>query len=97
MYRWPLPNIMSKQKDTPSTPTNAAENCYMEIIDFSGPPNASGRIHVQIAVFTDQDMTDLIDVRDCYSVGSMNRTLENFTNTYGLTAVATYTTAGGDE
>ena len=84
------------KRDTAATPANA-DKTYIEIIDFSGPPNAHGRIHVQIAVFTDQDMTDLIDVRDCYSVGSMNRTLENFTNTYGLTAVATYTTAGGDE
>tara|TARA_R100001163_G_scaffold38284_1_gene29199 strand:- start:870 stop:1073 length:204 start_codon:yes stop_codon:yes gene_type:complete len=61
----------------------------MEIIDFSGPPNASGRIHVQIAVFRDKDMTDLIDVRDCYSVGSMNRTLEDFTERYGLVKMAT--------
>ena len=63
---------------------SAATNCYMEIIDFSGPPNASGRIHVQIAVFRDKDMTDLINVVDCYSVGSMNRTLEDFTERYGL-------------
>ena len=68
---------------------SAATNCYMEIIDFSGPPNASGRIHVQIAVFRDKDMTDLIDVRDCYSVGSMNRTLEDFTERYGLVKMAT--------
>ena len=61
----------------------------MEIIDFSGPPNASGRIHVQIAVFRDIEMTYLIVVRDCYSVGSMNRTLEDFTERYGLVKMAT--------
>tara|TARA_R100000655_G_scaffold91013_1_gene131708 strand:- start:208 stop:468 length:261 start_codon:yes stop_codon:yes gene_type:complete len=80
---------MSKQKDTPSTPTNAAKNCYMAITDFSGPPNASGRIHVQIAVFRDKEMTDLIDLRQCYSVVTMNDTLEVFTERYGLVKMAT--------
>ena len=80
-------------------PTTNADKTYIEIIDFSGPPNAHGRIHVQIAVFTDQDMTDLIDVRDCYSVSSMNRTLENFTTKYGLAGRVEYHdfTAGDDE
>ena len=80
---------MSKQNDTTSTTTNAAENCYMEIIFFSGPPNASGRIHVQIGVFRNKEMTDLIDMRDCYSVDSMNRTLQDFTERYGLVKMAT--------
>ena len=54
---------------------------------------------MQIAVFRDKDMTDLIDVRDCYSVGVMNRTLDDFTTKYGLAATAAYNdfTAGDDE
>ena len=86
------------KRDTEATPANA-DKTYIEIIDFSGPPNAHGRIHVQIAVFRDQDMTDLIDVRDCYSVSSMNRTLENFTTKYGLAGRVEYNdfTAGDDE
>jgi hypothetical protein len=86
------------KRDTEATPANA-DKTYIEIIDFSGPPNKYGLIHVQIAVFRDKDMTDLIDVRDCHSVGVMNRTLGDFTNRYGLAAVAAYNkvTASDDE
>lgn len=55
---------------------NQKSKTYVEIIDFSGPPSGSGRIHVQIAVWADKEMTELVTVTDCYSVGSMNRTLD---------------------
>ena len=87
------------KRDTQATPANA-DKTYIEIIDFNGPPiNGHGRIHVQIAVFRDKDMTDLIDVRDCYSVGTMNRTLDDFTTKYGLAGKVEYNdfTAGDDE
>jgi len=73
---------MSKQNDTPSTPTNA----YIEIIDFDGPPtNGYGRIHVQIAVWADKDMTDLIDVADCHSLTTMNSYLRAVMDKYSIT------------
>ena len=72
---------MSQPTDTPSTPTNA----YIEIIDFDGPPtNGYGRIHVQIAVWSDEDMTDLIDVADCHSVTTMKAYLRAVMDKYSI-------------
>ena len=87
------------KRDTEATPANA-DKTYIEIIDFNGPPiNGHGRIHVQIAVFRDKDMTDLIHVCDCYTVGSMNRTRDDFTRRFGLAGKVEYTnfTAGDDQ
>ena len=56
---------------------------YVDIIDFAGPPDPrTGRIEVQISVWSDEDMTDLIDVYECFSIGSMNRAMAEIMDKY---------------
>jgi len=76
----PLHGGMATTKNQEALRTNT----YIEIVDYSGPPNANGRIHVQVSVWDAEEMTDLYDVRDCYTVESMNRVLGEFTSKYGL-------------
>jgi hypothetical protein len=67
------------KRDTDAPTTNA----YVEVLDYGGPPNAHGRIEVQIAVWADKEMSEqLLEVYECYSVGSMNRAMSEIMNKY---------------
>ena len=71
---------MSHAKNGTEAPT---KNAYVEVLDYGGLPDGHGRIHVQIAVWGDKEMAEqLLAVYDCYSVGSMNRALDEITNKY---------------
>ena len=71
---------MSHAKNGTEAPTT---NAYVEVLDYGGPPNAYGRIEVQIVVWADKEMAEqLLDVYECYSVGSMNRAMAEIMDKY---------------
>jgi len=58
-------------------------NAYVEVIDWGHPPNGHGRIEVQIAVWADKEMAEqLLEVYECYSVGSMSRAMTEIMDKY---------------
>jgi hypothetical protein len=63
---------MSQPTDTPSTPTNAKIDYYINIVDIAGPPDEYGNVHVIIEVYTDADLSDLWTQHHCFTSHAMH-------------------------